>query len=789
MVIPLFLGFISIVVALAFLVQTEWTKQQVILLVQAHIEKYTGLHVDLDSVDYTFPLSIRIGAITIKDKDKTLISMHDVHFHGQLEPMWNKQIILSTLAISELALHNDAETGPSGRLLPPPIYCLIEHFDIQCFKYHGIPLAHRLTGKLLSDPEEGLSLDLQHPFLDMQITIDPAGSIDANSKGETSDLSFLRAWWDEEVEGTVAFQAHVSTQQTLKLSLSSPGLTFGELKTDALTLEATVSHLLDNPETDVCIALSHIPLKLARLIKDGLPQVEGYLDATVDLHGPARHPQGQIHVKLKDVLTDKEAFSSLPSLEADLVLIVDENGIKGTGTMTGFDKQPATIAGSLPLALSLHPFGITLDPAQPMDLTMQAEGELLPLLRLFYGENSPFSGYTKVGLEFGGTLQQPIVQGEAELSNGTYESLYNGIVYKNLHALIGIDGRALTIKELSATDPFGGKITGQGTYTIDKKLQNPFSVDFALDKVHLINRDIVSALFTGKVNFSGNDAKAALTGDLAADELEITLPDKLPQSIQTLEVTFINGHRHIHKNKNSWPISLDLQLETSRALVNAKDLNSSWKGKIHLTGTTEAPELTGDWKAIRGSYSFSGKEFLIQQGTITFAGDLEKKTSLYVIASRDLDQMTAEIIVRGPIKSPTLSFRSNPPFSQREIVSWILFGRGIADITSTEGAELNQSITDLSTGGKGPDVLTKIRKTFGIDKIDITRGTKNDSSDLSVQVGKYLSRGVCVSVARNVSSDSNKVSLEANLTREVKIQAEMGDDNEGELLLKWKRDY
>ena len=83
--------------------------------------------------------------------------------------------------------------------------------------------------------------------------------------------------------------------------------------------------------------------------------------------------------------------------------------------------------------------------------------------------------------------------------------------------------------------------------------------------------------------------------------------------------------------------------------------------------------------------------------------------------------------------------------SQRDILSWILFGRSSTEISPFQGTELSQSIKDLTKGkSKNPDVLTKLRESIGIDKIDISKTEGNQSNEVSIQVGKYISRGVLV---------------------------------------------
>jgi len=244
------------------------------------------------------------------------------------------------------------------------------------------------------------------------------------------------------------------------------------------------------------------------------------------------------------------------------------------------------------------------------------------------------------------------------------------------------------------------------------------------------------------------------------------------------------------RKKNNWPLVLNLQIEApNKIFIKGSGFASEWKGSVLLSGDSKAFLVNGDLSIINGTYLFQGKEFQIKEGKISFAGDPEKKTTLYLIASKQIDDINAEIILRGPLKDPAIAFRSNPPLSQSEILSWILFNRGLSDISSFQGRQLNQSIKNLKNDNEEPDVLTKIRNQIGIDRIDISRDEYGEENEVSVQVGKYIYQGVYVSVNKSITAETNRLAIEANLINHFKLQAEVGDDSAGQLLLKWKKDY
>ena len=198
-------------------------------------------------------------------------------------------------------------------------------------------------------------------------------------------------------------------------------------------------------------------------------------------------------------------------------------------------------------------------------------------------------------------------------------------------------------------------------------------------------------------------------------------------------------------------------------------------------------------RVAKGEYDFNGKIFNLSQGTIHFAGAPDKKTTLYIVASKDLDRIRADIIVKGAAHQPEISFRSTPPLSQREVLSYILFNRGISDITPDQGDQLSQSFISLNASehAKGTDdFLSRLRNNIGIDRLDFTSNDQ-ENKDFGLKAGKYITENVIVSINQSVTSLNPVIAVEAKLPKNFKVQAEAGvmEDAPVQMSLKWKKDY
>jgi len=297
---------------------------------------------------------------------------------------------------------------------------------------------------------------------------------------------------------------------------------------------------------------------------------------------------------------------------------------------------------------------------------------------------------------------------------------------------------------------------------------------------------------SGNLQLISNASPVALTGSLTIEEARLKIPDRKQDPIDTVQVTYVNASEtdppQLPQSESEWPLSLKIACAIPATLkIEGADLSSSWKGDLTIEGTPQNLSVFGQLKVDQGSFQFNGKPFEIKQGTVTFEGDPDKKTTLYVTATRTFDAVKVDLILKGTPKNPQISFRSNPPLPQREILSWILFDRGTQEISPFQGRQLNETITDLdSQRSEGLDLLTKLRKTLGIDRFEISKDERSENSQMSVQVGKYLSDNLYISINK---SDVSRLAIEAALTDKIKMEADIGDDAEGRFLIKWKRDY
>lgn len=524
--------------------------------------------------------------------------------------------------------------------------------------------------------------------------------------------------------------------------------------------------------------------------------LEGDAEGEAFLYGTFEQLEGQVKLDVHDLFATEDANKKIPLLKGSLAASFIENRMELRGEVSGIGDAPLHIEAALPLSLGLKAPFYRLDMDAPMKARIEAEGALTPLLELFIVDAASFSGNGKIEMEAAGSINFPKIHGAFTLSSGLFEIAELGTHLTGIRAEIKGEGDVLYLKSLEASDGGSGIITGSGKMQLSMKDSFPFQVDLTLTRAKPIHVNLFDGEANGFLTCKGTLDKAHLQGALSIQNGRLLLPKKIPETSVSYPVRYVNQtDAKIQPTELAvdsgidFPLDVDIELsiQDSFSIVD-EDLQSTWKGKVNVTGPALKPNLIGEIKLIGGDYLLNGKQFSLSQGRIAFNGDFEKKSSLYVSLSRDIQEYQVEIILKGPLKDPEILLRSRPSLPTQQVLSLILFGRAASDINELQEEQLEQSLSNLTNSDKKDDTLTKFQKTLGIDHIEFMRS--NDSSQqVCIRVGKYISRNVYLSVSRDSAEEVNAISLEAQIQKNIKAQVEAQDNAQGQFSIFWKKNY
>ena len=118
--------------------------------------------------------------------------------------------------------------------------------------------------------------------------------------------------------------------------------------------------------------------------------------------------------------------------------------------------------------------------------------------------------------------------------------------------------------------------------------------------------------------------------------------------------------------------------------------------------------------------------------------------------------------IKGRATDPTVTFVSQPELPQEEVLARLLFGRDLTSLSAFQAAQLASAVATLA--GKGGDgIMSKLRKGFGLDDLDIST---NAEGQTEVKAGLEAGQRVVLSGQFLIDSEASLRGLEARLNQE-----------------------
>ncbi|MCW5730105.1 MAG: translocation/assembly module TamB domain-containing protein [Alphaproteobacteria bacterium] len=534
--------------------------------------------------------------------------------------------------------------------------------------------------------------------------------------------------------------------------------------------------------------LTDLPMAvLADLL--GLPEMSGAGHLSLRIDGSPRAPGATADLRLAAL----RARNDMPPLEIVVRSMLANGRLDADGRVEGLADRPLELDFAIPLRLSLLPYdaGLVREAAVrgrlrgPLDLAL-----LSPLLAP--GEDR-LTGRAEADLALQGSLERPRFFGRLRLREGTYESIVTASSLSNITLDLTGDGESLRASA-SAEDGTGGRLNLEGSLDPHRPGM-PLSLMLRTEEFWLARRDDALVKAAADLTLAGDLERLRLAGELRVLQADISVPERLPPSVATVEVIEINRPGRMGQADAGRSVAPPLALEfavgvkaQNRVFVRGRGLESEWGGDLALTGTAAQPAVTGRLGVVRGHVDLLGKRFVLQRGTIQFPGGSTIDPLIDALAEVAGRDVTAILSITGSVEEPQIAISSRPELPQDEILARVMFGRGTGQLTPLQALQVADSAATLTGRGGGTGVLGRLRQAVGLDMLDVQSGEEG-VQDARVSAGKYLTEDVLLKVEQGLTAASSRVGVEVELTPNISLETKVGPDATSEVGVNFKIDY
>jgi translocation and assembly module TamB len=402
-----------------------------------------------------------------------------------------------------------------------------------------------------------------------------------------------------------------------------------------------------------------------------------------------------------------------------------------------------------------------------------------------------------IAADFSGKVAQPRLTGLVRAEKLTYENEAIGTRLTGMKIDGTFSNDEFILNSLSARAG-DGTVAAQGRVSLSSANGYPLSITADLNNARLARSESLGATATGKISITKNPQVSKIEGRL-------TIPEANYQIIRqgAAEVPELTGVRRKRATGDNAPeqqaevvrrafgdFDLDLRINADNQLsVSGMGLESEWRARIVVRGTTLAPQISGQMEVVRGTYSFASRRFELSRGVIRFQGSQLSNPSIDIQATTTAEGITAILNVSGTAQQPQIAFTSTPSLPQEEVLARLFFGTNVTNLSATEAIQLAAALQSLSgSGGGGLNPLGKLKSATGVDRLRILGADDASGRGTALAAGKYLTDDIYIEIITDARGFT-ATQLEVALNRALSLLSQTGSFGGSSVSIKYSKDY
>ncbi|MDB6178130.1 translocation/assembly module TamB domain-containing protein [Paracoccus sp. Z330] len=411
-----------------------------------------------------------------------------------------------------------------------------------------------------------------------------------------------------------------------------------------------------------------------------------------------------------------------------------------------------------------------------------------------------------VDLRLAGAPSLQALSGQVQLRNGELAEPGLGLRLERMNVTAGFQNGNINV-DAEAGVGAGGRLTVDGPVNLTA---GSADLDVVLDNVVVRDPNLYETRINGDVRFTGSFADGPLiSGRVDLGETELRIPSTGLGGAKSIpDIEHVGDTRPMRATRAKAgieeypsaasrdagmaappstppanPPRLDLQINApQRIFIRGRGVDAEMGGDLTVQGTTRNAIPIGHLELIRGRVDLLGKRFVLTEGLVELQGSLIPVITL--VAETTQDDITTRIIIDGEARDPDIKFESSPELPEEEVLSQLLFGQGLDNISPLQAAQLANALAVLAGRG-GEGIVSRLRAGAGLDDLDLQT---DDEGNVEVRAGKYLSENVYTDVAIGDDGTTN-INLNLDITKSLRARGSVASDGESTIGVFFERDY
>jgi translocation and assembly module TamB len=381
-------------------------------------------------------------------------------------------------------------------------------------------------------------------------------------------------------------------------------------------------------------------------------------------------------------------------------------------------------------------------------------------------------GEANVNVAIEGTMSKPRITGRAAVRDASANYSDFPVGLSHLNGDLVFDRSRLLFENVTA-DSGGGQLTLNGSVTYGDEGPIRYEIYARTPQVRIRYPAGMSWLTGGTLQLVGTTERAVLSGNVELKRLLFAPGADITSFFGASPDTSAAAAASSPFMRN---LTFDVAAHTSPgARIEWTGAQVEIDSDLHLRGTWDRPILLGHIHLLGGEMSFRGNTFTLTRGDVDFANPFQLDPELNIEATSTISQYVVTINFSGRASKLSLSYRSDPPLPDTDIIALLALGStGQESALRSTAAGSNYGATALLSEAVSSGVGGRIEHLFGISHFRIDpflAGTATESNaSARVTIEQQITRDLTVTYSSNAASDQEQlIQVEYHVKRDLSI--------------------
>jgi autotransporter translocation and assembly factor TamB len=411
------------------------------------------------------------------------------------------------------------------------------------------------------------------------------------------------------------------------------------------------------------------------------------------------------------------------------------------------------------------------------------------------------TGTLQANFKVTGSGYDPHLDGGIDIKGGSFTAPDLNTSFSGLDTRIDLKPDEVTINEFFILDKNKKAMTIGGSLAVHEGAVGAVDIKIKSDDFKVIANKTADLKFDSDVHITGTVRAPKVEGTVEVEPGTIDVAAVLEQASN--RNAYSTTATEIAPTESAGPEpttpalpglfdALDLELglaipgdlllkgnniKPASAPIDVGDMNAYVGGAMTIE---KAPggtlRLTGEVNTVRGNYTFQGRRFdIMRDGRIRFQGSDVIDPILDLTARRVISGVEAFVHVRGTMLRPELSFSSNPPQDESDILSLIIFGTPTNELGEGQQVQLAVRAEELAGGYLASGLSEAIGSALNLDEFEI-QATGENGLGPSVLIGQQVAKGLFVRLRQGFGVEqATEFILEYQLASFLRLDGTMSD--------------